>query len=527
MPSVGVPLPPPFKGQNDQLPEFSLQNPFCVRMSNIKPDRGSLMLRKGNKRFAQQSTAGTAQPLNLAAYGDAALFMLVDVGGTLTWYNVTSGVPVSVHTTPGFGGDDEIHTLFFRDRLFYFGEFGLAPGSAGPQVYNGSTWAAAGYTWPVGFIPFGGCIHKNRAYFLNRGQARYAYSAIDAIAGATTEVDLSSLVSSRASIVFMRSVSLSENVTQENVLAIGLSNGEILVYGGSFPNSASWGLIARLQTAPLIYINAGIDAKGDTFLLTTNEILSLRNLIARGYDAERREGVGAAIENRWKQITSASLVDYFTRGVYDPENDRLIINFSDYVDPSTGTVADGAFQLVYDFALGTWHEFYQPKSAGDSIAASMVYSSIAQFNGGTYVLGRCRTTGPTTDRATVFQIDTEANYLDDDHISGESGIPFTLKSAPHPLNRFGVVKTDGLEVIMKSDIYPAIDFKLIGDLGAQQTVTQKTSGNGSNVTKTYVNLGIESNLVQYEITGTSTSSTTGIEIYGTNLWVNPSQGVAR
>ena len=535
MSSVGVPLPPPFKGQNDQLPAFSLENPFCVRMQNLNNDRGIVSLRKGNKKFAQV-TANAPRALAIASYGDK-LFMVVDDSTAYArFYDITTGTPSSVYVTPNDGfGDRAVETLYFNNYLFFFGDGGIAgggliPASDGPVYYNGSAWGKATWTYTGSAKPFGGAVYKNRAYLLDWGTADYFYTNIDAISGVTTRVSLATIISEKAELFAIKSVSLSENVTQENLIAFILSSGEILIYSGSYPNSESWRIVSRLKTAPPLYYNSTIDAKGDTFLLTRTEILSLRNLIAKGYDAERREGIGAAIESRYKQIiqalTGSSGTTPFTRGVYDKKNDRLIVSFGFYVDPSVapgvvGTGQVGFFQLIYDFGLGAWYEYYQ--LTPDTTEWTNI--DITEFKDGVYVL--TKGSKGANVYATAHLIEGQTGYLDDNIVSDTQGVPYKLTSAPHPLNRYGVVKTDGLEVIMKSDIYSTAKWRLIGDLGAQQTAEQVTSGNGSNVTKTFVNLGIESNLVQYELSGTSTTSTVGLEVYGTNLWVNPSQGVAR
>ena len=437
-------LPLPYKGQNDLLPEISVQNPYCIRMSNFNNRAGVVQLRKGNAKFAQVS--GSAQALNVASYGTTKLFILRDVSATnsLTWYDVTSGVPSIVHTVAG-GGDDEIHTLYFNGYLFYFGEFNLLPSLAGPQYYNGTIWGAAGYTWTIP-APIGGAVFKNRAYFLDKFTAKYAYSGIDAISGATTTVDLSGVVSESSTMVAIRSVSLSQNVVQQAVLAFMLSSGEILAYSGAYPDSASWQLIARARTAPLVYINSAIDAKGDTFLLTKTEILSLRNILANGYDAERRDGIGAAIQGRWKQIVAATTITYFVRGFYDDVNDRLVISFPNYVDPDTSAQATGLFQLIYDFTLGAWYEYYQPGS--DTGATTFLAASACFFRGTPYVLSRAVVSG--TDYTTVHKVDTETNYLDDNVVTGETGVTFELLTAPLPIAKFGASAIEGVEVICKS-----------------------------------------------------------------------------
>lgn len=508
-------LPPPYKGQNDILPEISIQNPYCIRMKNFNNDGGALQLRKGHKKFAQVNTDIT-QPLNIAAYGDELFLLIDDSTVGLRWYDVSSGTPVSVHTTV-WGGDDEIHTLYFNGYLFYFGESGLSPGQSGPQYYNGSAWGAAGYTWSIG-TPLGGAVYKNRAYFLDRGTTKYAYSEIDAISGATTTVDLATVISEKSDLAAIRSVSLSENVTQENVLAFIFSSGEILVYSGSYPDSASWQIISRLKVSPLLYVNSAIDAKGDTFLLTRSEILSLRNLIARGYNAEREEGIGAAVQDRWKQITAGIAaatvgVNYFFKGLYDEDRDRLIISVPQYVDPDTGVAAEGIFQFIYDFVLGAWYEYYQPDDGEDFVR---VYSA-TYYEKGSYVMSYARASG--TKYATVHKLDSETNYLDDDIVSGESGIEYEMLTAPLPIPKFGANAIDGVEAICKTDLYAQTNYKFIADLGRQSTSEQSISSQGTDVAKPMMNVGIQGAItVQLEISGTSVSSAEGLELYALNVW---------
>lgn len=511
MASEAIPLPPPYKGQNDQLPEFSVQNPFCIRVQNFEIKNGFLRLRAGNKRFGTQSPA---VPYLIAPYSDKLIAVLTN-GGTTAFYNIASGAFVLISTSV-FTSAIPFKSFYFGSRLFLFGD-----SAANAKVYDGATIAAAGYTWPASFVPYGGCVHKNRAYFIGYGTSKYAYSGIEAISGTTTEVDLSTVVSAQARISVLASLSLSENATQQNIFLVVCSNGDLLGYEGSFPNSASWNLITRTQVSPPASYSSFIAAKGDIFLLCTSEIISLRGVLARGYNAEKQEGIGAAIANRYRQIyqiiaTQGTSELAKISGAYDSTNDRLIISFPYYVDPDDLTLTSALSLLIYDFSLGAWYEFYQPMTSG-------YIASAAFFEGRAYALGY------DGANSVGVQIGGKSGYIDDtiDTTSNTRGIEFYLRSAPHPLNRFGVVKADGIEAVVKSDIYPAINVKLIGDLGATNTAAQTTSGNGSNVSKVFANLGLEANTIQYEISGTSTSSTYGIELYATNLWVTPSSGVSR
>jgi hypothetical protein len=526
MPAQAVQLPPPYKGQNDQVPTFALQSPYCERMENFHNRNGVIQLRQGNSKL---SDLGSYFPYALEAYNSSMFAVCVDMSGVnndTRFYDVTSGLFVLVHTFVTVS-TIPIRALYFRGYLYFFGNGNFDPAVSGPRVYDGSAWGAAGYTWPTGFLPYGGCVHKNRAYFINYNSTSMAYSGVDLISGATTKVDLSGVITEAAKLAALCSVSLSQNVTQQSLFVAIFSNGDTLCYEGSYPDSSSWQIAARFRIPRLVYYNAYVEAKGDVFLLTVSDVLSLRNVIAQGYDAEKKAGIGAAISNRYRQFmkyladTYGQQQQYIT-GTFDVDRDRLIINFPFFIDPITEDITQKMCYLIYDFTLGAWYEYTHTNSHNFNSIIKTVY-----FESNVYsIVG---ISSGAARGAYLMMLEVLGTHLDDAVTNGPAsiGIDYHLKSAPHPLNRFGVVRADGLEVIMKSDIYDTIEFKLIGDLGAQETAAQLTSGNGTEITKTLVNIGIEANLIQYDISGTSEESIFGIEIHATNLWVNPSEGVAR
>lgn len=520
----GLPLPPPFKGQNDQLPVFSITNPHAERLENLTTKNGTLNLRRGNTRFFSGAVLYLAK--NIVHYNESTLLVMFEElpGVAFRWYNLHTGVPV-LSNSLAWGGDDEIHTLMFNKYLFYFGETTLTLAGTGIPYYNGTAWGLAAYTGFTSALA-GGNVYKNRAYFIYRGFSKYAYSQVDAISGAVTNVDLSSVISSVANLYGIRSISMSENVTQENVQAFLFQGGEVLVYSGSYPASADWRIVSRFEISPIVYINSIVDAKGDSFVLCETEILSLRNLFTGGYSKESETGIGAAIKNRWSQIIrvlkAGSAPLYYIKGVYDQAKDRLVITMPWYVNPITEAIQYKPFQLIYDFSLGGWVEFFQ-----DQLSGNLARTVSATFHNGSVYIA---VNNEDTLSARVMSLETGSSFVDQDCFTTTDTAPinFKWKSAPYPVSKFGVIKTQGLEVIMQSDQNSITNWKLIGDLGAQETTAQKVPAiNGTNIVKTFINMGIESNIVQSEMSGASTTGSTGLTIYATNLWVTPSEGLER
>lgn len=520
-----IPLPPPYKGQRDDIPLALLESPYAQYVKNFNLDTGLAKLRYGD-RIWSYGGSDVEITLSIETYGAVSgqkMFSVYDAGGALKWLDVsTEGVQTLVHSL-GAGGDDEIVTLFFNNYLFYFGEAALLPAASGPQYYNGTVWGAAAYTWPGGFSqPFGGGVYKNRAYIINRQSAKYAYSEINAISGATTEVDLSQIISQSAYIYGIRSVALSEGIQQETVCAFILSSGEVLVYSGSYPNSSNWGLVGRFVIGEPLYYNSIVDARGDSFVITTNGFISLRSLFMQGGEVALRQSLSAPIQNRWKQIMDnrTTAFDIYVRGEYDHVNDRIILSFPNYVDyDGVNDYTEGA-RLIYSFKTGSWYEHVITLEDQGFLVTSMTY-----YNNSVYYGGVSRNIREVEGKSNPAY--AASNLFMDDSGNGSPDVPidYQLTTTPLPLGKFAVNQLQGVELISKTDLYASTEYVLIGNFGQDESLPQKLPDQGSGLAKPIINIGIESDYVQLDISGATTTSTAiGLDIYAINVWNEPGIG---
>lgn len=516
-------ISPPYKGQNSRVPSLLVENPFCERLLNFKTNEIGISLRPGNSIHTTLTTP--TYTVNNLLHTDvynastASIFQLIKDGSDLRWVDITSaGTGTSVRLQAGKTAS-EVHTLFFKNYLFYFGDGDLAAGGApGPQYYDGSAWGNVGYSWPSSFNPFGGCVFKNRAYFIGKSSATYGYSEIDSIAGTVTKVDLSSVISIKSELRIIRQISTNQGVSANNVLAFIFSSGEVLVYQGSFPNAPDWGLDSRFIIPTPVYQNSFVDAKGDSFIFTSSQILSLRNLFMSGYDKERDEGIGAEDEARWQQLVDGTKnagslpvpsIFKLIQGVYDEKNDRLIINIPFYVSPTSGAAQlNYSMQYIYDFSRGGWYEYnhyesYNAPTFGIVYKDSVVYVAYFNVNG-----------------AQTVKLDGATNFMDA-NLDGLTyvGIEYLMKSGPLPIPKFGANAIDGVEAISISDLYPQTSYKFIADLGRQTTEAQTLPDQGSSVAKPMMNVGLQGAITtQLQISGTSVEATLGLELYAFNIW---------
>lgn len=528
-----IPLQPPYLGVNERLPVAALEEPYAERLLNFNVSFQGLKLRNGDSKYknipmAYTSGGAYCPPILLAPYGNTALFMATYNGNTnkVEIYDVDAG---TISYTSGPTGVADIwNTLYFNKYIYFFGNSSHSPGYA----YSGSGWGAVGFTGSGTFTPFGGCSFKRRAYLIQYGEAAFWYGGIDAVSGTTTKVDLSSEVFEKCNLSQICPITLSGSSEPADILAFVFDNGEVLFYSGSYPDSPSWQRVGRAKLSqPITYTS--LPYKGDSIVLTDSGPASLRALFQQGITEV--EGFSGAIQRTWRllvqtfrttyDIKSGPLLStssiflatspYQIRGVFDSKSNRLHIHLPIYLD-SNGAVQKGSFYFVYDSELKCWF-FHQSEGLG---ATALPMTDIAFFANKLLAVGRSAT------KVMIWEKEGSTGYTDR-YVDDDADQPFGFeaKFAPLPIGRKNVAIVNGIDPIIKSDLYSNIQYRLVSDLGSATTSAQTIPDMGSSVRKVNVNLSAEGNYVQVKMSGqTAASKTVGLEIYGVN--VNLVQGAS-
>lgn len=525
-----IALPPPFAGQSDKQPVAALPYPNSEICENFNLDDSIPSLRHGEKVFL---TDNANLSLALAVYGaqtsGAYLIRVCEDGANVYFQDISSGVVVVGLTVPLANTVGVVATLYFNKYLFFCGDGELLSSHTGPQFFNGTAWGLATYTWPANFSPFGGAVFNHRAYFIgykaSAVSAQYAYTEIDAITGTTHLVDLSTVQSLNGSLIGIRSVTYFRYYQQKNVLAFLFDSGEILIYDGSYPDGSDWSQSGQyIIPRPLSY-DCFIECRDDTYIITESGLISLRDLFTKG-TVQGAEGVlqnsiSFTISSRWKQIiaaTGTTFSNYGVQGAFDKTKDRLVVSFPYYVDRNDGSLDfTRGMRLIYSFISNAWTEHaYKTPATTLAIRLTFYQKNMYYLNSGTTKNG-------------VMKMEGATNYADERIGSAAAGYDFHLRPAPLPTSKTGISQITGAEVIMTTDIYSSVNFKFIGDIGAQTTAAQQTSGNGAFSTKCMVNAGLaQATYVQLDISGTTTTgSTIGLDIDGLNVWYDAGAEASR
>lgn len=506
-------FPPPYKGQRDDIPLAALEFPYAERVLNFNLDTGVPTLRKGDSLHSIDAGApptSAAEFIFLAKWGVGSSTLMFGVHQDTVDFNVyditTPGAPVLAFTA---AGNRTIYadSITFKSYLFIFNGW-----TNNVYYYNGA-WGGPAYTFSGGFRPFGGCVYKNRVYMRSLAGPKYCYSEIDAITGATTDVDLSTVASRDGMIVGIKPVSLSQGIAQETVLAFIFSSGEILVYAGSYPNSSDWRLMGTFAVDSPATSKPFIEAKGDVFVITETGLISLRTLFTQGVDLATTPALSAPIANRWAQMLGdqSGIASYpvFAAGVYDQLKNRLVIFIGGYKNPDGSVFLSAMSRFVYSFKTGSWYEHLMGNEGGSKhFRGGVLYN-----DGDIYYtfLGYFR----------VAKTEGASDYIDEETSGVGDPIIYNLKTAPFYSENFGSNATVGVEMLSTTDLHAQTEYTFVSNLGQASTTAQKLPNQGTGVQNPLLNIGIDANYVQLEISGSSsTSSTLGMQIYAFNLWSN-------
>lgn len=234
-------IAPPMLGWNTRDPVPSLKEGFAPILDNWTIEAGVPRLRRGYRVWSTGlpgrvdgllpwSGAGTSQQL-FAASG-TAIYNCTTAGavGAAVVTGLTSARVSSIMVSASGG-----------NFLFAFN------GVDTPQTYNGTTWAAWTGTGVTGGVSWAGQF-KGRVFVGNSGRLSFFYGGAGAIAGAFTEFPLQAIATRGGGVCAMASLAAEGGNGPQDLVAFMTTEGEVIVYGGTDPSSAStWGLVGRWQ----------------------------------------------------------------------------------------------------------------------------------------------------------------------------------------------------------------------------------------------------------------------------------------
>lgn len=273
----------PLGGINDLDPIAAMDPTFCLSMINWYPGTTSVRSRAGYREWAI-NLSGTVRRLipYKALDGSSQLLATTDTG----LYNVSMSGDAPTLMTAISNGD-----LDYAQFATVAGNWLVLVNSTDSGwVYDGTTLTPMTQTSPAttpgqieGVNPnrlFSVTTFKRRLWFAEEDTLTAWYLDTDAIAGTATPFYLGSVFKKGGYIKYVVPWSMDAGEDIEDRLMFVSSTGELAIYAGTDPNSATdWKLQAVYEVPAPVGVKSYAELGGDILLLTRSGIIPLSRVV--------------------------------------------------------------------------------------------------------------------------------------------------------------------------------------------------------------------------------------------------------
>lgn len=156
-------------------------------------------------------------------------------------------------------------------------------------------------------------VFKNRTFFVEGGTMSAWYLPVESIGGAATEIPLGAVFGRGGSLLLGATWSLDSGSGIDDVCLFISTNGEVAVYEGTDPSSAStWALAGVYEIAAPLNKHATFKAGGDLAILTKDGIIPISEALRKDRAALKAVAISAPIEDEWKRaVANSSTISTF------------------------------------------------------------------------------------------------------------------------------------------------------------------------------------------------------------------------
>lgn len=341
--TIGATIPAPVGGLNARDGFADMHPADATILDNWFPEGNYCRIRNGFTDHAS-GISGTVLSLMEWAGGASRKFF---ASNSSAIYEITTAGAVGAADVSGLTGGNWQHQNFTTSG----GSFLMAcNGADDVRSYDGTSWASPAITGvtPANLINL--CAHKKRLWFVEKDTTKAWYLPVDSIAGAATSFQLGSVFRKGGKLRLIGSMSTDSGAGPDDFLCFISSRGEVAVYQGTDPASAStWALVGVYLIGSPISDRALVNAGGDLAVLSEDGIVSLSQMMRLDRAASNK----AAITDKINDLFSDAFATYGTlagwQAVVYPRGHMALFNV-----PISATES---WQYAMNTQTGAWCRF--------------------------------------------------------------------------------------------------------------------------------------------------------------------------
>lgn len=323
--TVTASLPAPTGGWN-ALDSLADMPPTDARfLENWFPSTSDVVIRSGYTAFA---TGLPGQVETLANYSSGTQSKLFAWSGSGI-YDVTAGGAVGAPAVTGLTNARwETTNMANSGGNYLYAVNGVDK----PRLYDGTTWTAidgastpaiTGVTTTTLSNVF---LFKHRIWFTQNGTLNAWYLPTDAIGGAATSFSLQGVATKGGYLMAIASWTIDAGYGVDDLLVFATSMGEIIVYKGTDPASATtWALVGVWELGSPIGRRCFMKYAGDLLLICQDGLLPMASALQSS-----RLNPKVALTNKIQYATSAAISAYSANFgwelLYFPRENMLFVN---------------------------------------------------------------------------------------------------------------------------------------------------------------------------------------------------------
>lgn len=267
---VSASLSAPVGGWNarDALGEMPPED--AVSLDNWFPSTTSVNLRNGYSQWAT-GLGGLVETILSYSGGATNKLFGITAGGNV--YDATAGGAVGAASLSGLSNGRWQYVNIATPAGNYIW---MCNGLDSPYTFDGTTWANPAITGVTAANLIHVNLHKNRLWAIQKDTLKAWYLPVQSIAGAMNALDLSSFCVHGGYLMAMATWTVDAGYGVDDLAVFITSNGEILVYRGTDPSSAStWALVGVWWIGSPIGRRCFTKYSGDLLLICNDGVLPL------------------------------------------------------------------------------------------------------------------------------------------------------------------------------------------------------------------------------------------------------------
>lgn len=315
----------------------------AVGLTNVFPETTHLAIRGG---YAP-TTTGLGGPVRtlLTWNGLTGTDKLFGAAGTHIW-DCNTGTASSV--VSGLTNVDfQWTTLENAGGLFLV----YVNGADAYGAYDGTTWTTPTVTGATAADFINVAQFKERLWFAVKDSLDLYYLPVQAIAGAASVFPLGSVFRRGGKVMGLGSFSNDAGEGPDDYFCIITNNGEIAVYQGTDPDSATtWSLVGIFDVGKPIGRRSMQRLNGDLSVVTQDGVISMQAALQFDRASIQKAAITGKIQTLFGQLAQQYFTNFGWQPFVYPKTRYMIVNVPAVADMSQS-------QLVMNTVSGAWCQF--------------------------------------------------------------------------------------------------------------------------------------------------------------------------